>query len=431
MLTERCRNPDGGVTLTQLRVRVVLAAIFADMPERQYLARWPGAKAQLPCGYCRIQGTLCGRQYLPQGYASPVLHDLAFDPARNLHANAHELWVTDKCAHMWPALRDEKCRQWLGCMDLLECCRPVHARAHRHRGKLVDDGYEAALLGCRGSCTIATRLPYVSLGTLFPLPVAHMLLLGLQKGFWTLALTTISKGQERPLYVLSHRARRELTLRCAQLRATSDFGRTCRCGMLAAMLVSRGLHGPQLRAACKDAAWHMHMMTIAKWLPGRDIVALHRLFTMEELAQVADCFGRYITRDGLLGPVLGPIWRLLSATTTFVLRAGAQLDMHLLSLQPRQHLVIARMRTCQAGACIMLRAHHLQALRMLDHIACCKPSADMVEGSFTSAMPAVAAPGRPDHPYNAATLDAFEEQMWKLAVRVQQVRASLACKTHA
>ena len=68
------------------------------MPERQHLARWPGAKAVLPCGYCNIQGTRHGTQYVPQGYCTPVLHDRTFLPARHLYANAEELWVTDICA---------------------------------------------------------------------------------------------------------------------------------------------------------------------------------------------------------------------------------------------------------------------------------------------------------------------------------------------
>ena len=55
-------------------------------PSGNILARWPGAKAQLPCGYCRIQGTLHGRQYVPQGYTVAVKHDLLVSPTRTLMA---------------------------------------------------------------------------------------------------------------------------------------------------------------------------------------------------------------------------------------------------------------------------------------------------------------------------------------------------------
>ena len=106
---------------------------------------------------------------------------------------------------------------------------------HSVRGKLVDAGRDASLLGCRGSCCIPARLPYVSLPTLFPLPVRAPLLLGLQKGFWTMALATVKKGHARPPYVLPNAARRELAARCGQLRVPTDFGRALRCGQRACL----------------------------------------------------------------------------------------------------------------------------------------------------------------------------------------------------
>lgn len=97
MVRERFHADGGAIVATELRHRIVLSAVHADMPERQYLARWPGAKAQLPCGYCRIQGTLHGRQYVPQGYTVAVKHDLLVSPTRTLMADAEELWIDDEC----------------------------------------------------------------------------------------------------------------------------------------------------------------------------------------------------------------------------------------------------------------------------------------------------------------------------------------------
>ena len=72
---------------------IVLSGIHADMPECQFLARWPGVNAQLPCGYCRIQSTLHGKHYYPEGYLAPIRHDLLKNPAQELKANAPHLWI--------------------------------------------------------------------------------------------------------------------------------------------------------------------------------------------------------------------------------------------------------------------------------------------------------------------------------------------------
>jgi hypothetical protein len=337
VVTERCRGADGSITVQRLRVRLILTAFVADMIMRQKVALFPGVKAELPCGFCRFQGTLCGTQYLPKGYQTPVIHNLTFQPPRMLHANAEELWVSDKCAlnngcnaasilpHAAHARRGHAGADFIP-QKLLTACLPVHAREHDIRGRLVDAGTPASLLGCHGTCCIAKRLPYVSLSTLFPLPVGHLLLLGLLKSFWVLALTTVSKGQARPIYVLPNRAKHELTARCAQLRVTSDFGRSLRCGS-ACMHCDRRLHGCMPLPTWVVYRHHAGQLAEA-WplllLADRDIVKYHRLYTMEEWAQLADCFGAYLAREDLLGPVLGPIWTLLSAVTTFVLRASAR-----------------------------------------------------------------------------------------------------------
>ena len=104
------------------------------------------------------------------------------------------------------------------------------------RGRKVEAGeWEASLAGCRGKCIIPEHLPYVLLPTLFPLPVAHLLLLGLNKGLLALMLATVCKGQARPPYVLSNAAKRKLTARCGHLRVTSEFGRTPRCAVANAL----------------------------------------------------------------------------------------------------------------------------------------------------------------------------------------------------
>lgn len=99
------------------------------------------------------------------------------------------------------------------------------------RGRRVRDSqWDASTAGCRGVSPFVERLPYVSLGTLFPLPIGHLMLLGLIKSFWGLALTKVKRGQPRPLYVLPNATRRELTRRCGHFRVTADFGRDARCG---------------------------------------------------------------------------------------------------------------------------------------------------------------------------------------------------------
>ena len=106
------------------------------------------------------------------------------------------------------------------------CCR----RFHLTRGRRVEAGqYEASQAGCRGLSPFA-QLPYVSLSTLFLLPVSHLLLLGLAKGLWRLALRTLAKGDPRPPFVLSGRTRRTINARCGHIRPTSDFGRSTRWG---------------------------------------------------------------------------------------------------------------------------------------------------------------------------------------------------------
>ena len=110
--------------------------------------------------------------------------------------------------------------------ELVSCARSMH----RTRANLVQSGQKKpSHVGCNGWCAIPRRLHYIDYSTIFVLPVAHMLLLGLVKGFWKLLLQTIPRGEQRPAYVINGKTRRVMSQRAKEVVYTADYGGPPRC----------------------------------------------------------------------------------------------------------------------------------------------------------------------------------------------------------
>jgi hypothetical protein len=76
---------------------------------------------------------------------------------------------------------------------------------------------------------LVRHLDYVDYNNIHRVPVAHAILLGLLKDFWSLLLCKTPKGQPRPEYSLPSPCRKAMADRAKSMVLTCDFGRPYRC----------------------------------------------------------------------------------------------------------------------------------------------------------------------------------------------------------
>lgn len=93
---ERTTEEDGTITLQSLDHVMALSAYHLDMIARINLARFPGANARLPCGFCGIEATAEDRHYYPKAYSKPQRHSVLLQPPRDVLANDEALWISDR-----------------------------------------------------------------------------------------------------------------------------------------------------------------------------------------------------------------------------------------------------------------------------------------------------------------------------------------------
>lgn len=93
---QRTTEEDGTIALQSLHHVMALSGYHADMIARINLARFPGANARLPCGFCGIEATAEERHYYPKGYAKLQRHSLLLRPPRDVLANDEALWISDR-----------------------------------------------------------------------------------------------------------------------------------------------------------------------------------------------------------------------------------------------------------------------------------------------------------------------------------------------
>lgn len=98
-LVGRMVNEDGTLNSRQLNHVMALGSYYCVMIGRQKLARFPGTKAELPCGFCGIEATNCGGQIYVKGYAEPQRHARLLDAPREVLANDADLWIKDRRVH--------------------------------------------------------------------------------------------------------------------------------------------------------------------------------------------------------------------------------------------------------------------------------------------------------------------------------------------
>lgn len=106
----------------------------------------------------------------------------------------------------------------------------AHCRDIRALGDMADasaDPEASTKLGFNGSCMLLKAVPHADARFFIKLPVLHMLLYGVVKGFWEKVLLPAS-GTTRTEHALTSRLKAELARRGRHLRMTHDFKRRYR-----------------------------------------------------------------------------------------------------------------------------------------------------------------------------------------------------------
>ena len=206
----------------------ILTGWYGDSPALKKIQLWNSYAARFGCGYCTLRsepGPNAGGRYY-YGYSMPAVCGLDLQVNVATGAMQNGPGFLTMCGHPRAYLTEE---------------------AQLSRGRLVDhseDGNLFRLLGCHGVSPLVKAIPYVSYLDTWVQPVAHSLLFGLVKDFWTLLLQPggrkkKKKGKKRalpepgpseaPWYLLDNQVKRVMASRCTLLAATCDFGRPYRC----------------------------------------------------------------------------------------------------------------------------------------------------------------------------------------------------------
>lgn len=90
--------------------------------------------------------------------------------------------------------------------------------------KVEEHKWDPMLSGCHGRSIITKYLPYADYNNVHIVPVAHAMLLGVVKDFWSLLLCKTPQGQTPPDYALPSLNRRVMASRAPCIVLTNDQG---------------------------------------------------------------------------------------------------------------------------------------------------------------------------------------------------------------
>lgn len=84
----------------------------------------------------------------------------------------------------------------------------------------------ASQLGCNGASPIINSLGYADYKNIFPVPVAHLLLLGVTKSWLNCLFADIPRGKPVPHFVISQPNRRIIERRMKEISVPAVVGRS-------------------------------------------------------------------------------------------------------------------------------------------------------------------------------------------------------------
>lgn len=207
MVNDRCRdaNTNGIVVGRSFKHEPIMACFTADSPCRCKVAKWSSHAAFLGCGSCCQHGTnktpdgsRCAMHFL--GYAGQATGGLMVPG---------EQQVSGFCGSSV---------FWLDHED------------HVRRATMVESGeWDKGQAGCHGMSPVIQHLPYALYDRVFTCSVAHALLLGLVKDFWSLLLCHVKKDEGIPWYSIPRETRKIMADRAGDISATMDQSRPYRC----------------------------------------------------------------------------------------------------------------------------------------------------------------------------------------------------------
>lgn len=244
------RTTSGGDILQRtLRHQPLLASNTSDAPARCKLGKFLSHAARLGCGGCSLHGTNTDADG-----AHCAMHFLGY----NEHAEGgllvpgHDV-VEGLCGDALFKLSHEQ---------------------HLERAEKVEAGeWDNTKAGCNGLSPVIRLLEYTRYDRVFACSVAHAMLLGLVKDFWSLLLCHVKRGDAEPWYSLPKEVRKIMAARATHITNTLDQYRPYRC-----IVKQRGnwvmedwLNWAEIRSVYILSATEQVRMKIAIFLVVRDV----------------------------------------------------------------------------------------------------------------------------------------------------------------
>lgn len=211
-VTAVTQDASGVRTFRDLDHVPILGAWTSDGPARRKVAKWLAHAAFLGgCGGCSQHGV--NTTTLPHGGdpSRAPMHFLGYNKKASggLRVPGYGVEVKGHCGSD---------KFWLTHEEQVE------------RATNVDGGiWRANEAGCLGMSPVIQHLDYVRYDRVFSCSVAHAMLLGLVKDFWTLLLSKVGRGEEKPWYSLPRSVRKVMEARAGDVTSTLDHSRPYRC----------------------------------------------------------------------------------------------------------------------------------------------------------------------------------------------------------